>query len=206
MKHGFLTGEKHGLIELAAEQGCVRLGRFEHGPAAATLGEQDFSNVKKRIGTGDLMDFLADEMHRSGIGRECQPHTFGGQNFLNAWRALAAVIEPAVRAESEVFKKLAFEVVFLSPQLKQLEHKGSHLLRGLWTVLEKRYVYQDRIDGQDFQLLPDKDAAEIAEKESPAERARLVCDFLAGMSDGYAARLYKRLFTPDFGSIGDLVG
>jgi dGTPase len=116
------------------------------------------------------------------------------------------VIEPAVRAESEVFKKLAFEVVFLSPQLKQLEHKGSHLLRGLWTVLEKRYVYQDRIDGQDFQLLPDKDAAEIAEKESPAERARLVCDFLAGMSDGYAARLYKRLFTPDFGSIGDLVG
>jgi len=37
-------------------------------------------------------------------------------------------------------------------------------------------------------------------------RARLVCDFLAGMSDGYAARMYQRLFTPDFGSLGDLVG
>jgi len=37
-------------------------------------------------------------------------------------------------------------------------------------------------------------------------RARLVCDFLAGMTDGYAARTYKRLFAPDFGSIGDLVG
>ena len=83
----------------------MRLGRFEHGPAAATLGEQDFSNVKKRIGTGDLMDFLADEMHRSGIGRECHPHTFGGQNFLNAWRALAAVIESAatsLRAASAI--------------------------------------------------------------------------------------------------------
>jgi dGTPase len=34
----------------------------------------------------------------------------------------------------------------------------------------------------------------------------LVCDFLAGMTDGYAARMYKRLFTPDFGSIGDLIG
>ena len=39
-----------------------------------------------------------------------------------------------------------------------------------------------------------------------ATRARLVCDFLAGMTDGYAARTYKRLFSPDFGSIGDLVG
>jgi hypothetical protein len=26
------------------------------------------------------------------------------------------------------------------------------------------------------------------------------------MTDGYAARMYKRLFTPDFGSIGDLIG
>jgi hypothetical protein len=34
-------------------------------------------------------------MHRSGIGRECHAHTFGGQNLLNAWRALAAVIESA---------------------------------------------------------------------------------------------------------------
>ncbi|MBK1828006.1 dGTP triphosphohydrolase [Haloferula rosea] len=116
------------------------------------------------------------------------------------------VIDPDLKAESEVFKKLAFEVVFLSPQLKQLEHKGSHLLRGLWDVLEKRYVRQERIDGQDFQLLPEQDAAEIEAEDSAAGRARLICDFLAGMSDGYAARFYKRLFTPDFGSIGDLVG
>jgi len=26
------------------------------------------------------------------------------------------------------------------------------------------------------------------------------------MTDGYAARTYKRLFSPDFGSIGDLIG
>jgi dGTPase len=37
-----------------------------------------------------------------------------------------------------------------------------------------------------------------------AARARLVCDYLAGMTDGYAARTYKRLFSPDFGSINDL--
>src|SRR5690606_31262724 len=99
-----------------------------------------------------------------------------------------------------LFKKLAFEVVFLSPQLKQLEHKGNHLLRGLWEVLVRRYVTGGAIDGQDFQLLPEDAAEEIDRAPDEASKARLVCDFLAGMTDGYAARMYKRLFTPDFGS------
>ena len=32
-----------------------------------------------------------------------------------------------------------------------------------------------------------------------------VGDYLAGMTDGFAIRIYKRLFDPDFGSIVDLV-
>jgi dGTPase len=116
------------------------------------------------------------------------------------------VIDEAVKAESKLFKRLAFDVVFLSPQLKQLEHKGSRMLRELWQVLGERYISQGTIDGQDFQLLPAETAAEIEAAADEAARARLVCDFLSGMTDGYAARTYKRLFSPDFGSIGDLVG
>jgi dGTPase len=116
------------------------------------------------------------------------------------------VVDPAALAESALFKRLAFEVVFLSPQLKQLEHKGSRMLSQLWQVLGVRYIDNATIDGQDFQLLPADTAAEIAAAPDQPGRARLVCDFLAGMTDGYAARTYKRLFMPDFGSIGDLVG
>lgn len=116
------------------------------------------------------------------------------------------VIDAGVKAESALFKRLAFEVVFLSPQLKQLEHKGSRMLRQLYEVLSQRYITGGSIDGQDFQLLPADTAAEIAAAPHRSTRARLVCDFLAGMTDGYAARTYKRLFSPDFGSIGDLVG
>ena len=116
------------------------------------------------------------------------------------------VVDPAVRAESEAFKRLAYEVVFLSPQLKQLEHKGSFMLRRLWEVLQTRYVQGEAIDGQHFQLLPAADVLEIEEAGDEARRARLVCDFLAGMTDGFAARFYRRLFEPGYGSIGDLVG
>lgn len=116
------------------------------------------------------------------------------------------VINPTIKQESELFKQLAFEVVFLSPQLKQLEHKGSRILTQLWKVLHQRYILGQPIDGQNFQLLPADVASEIEAAPTPDGRARLVCDFLAGMTDGYAARTYKRLFTPDFGSIGDLIG
>ena len=38
---------------------------------------------------------------------------------------------------------------------------------------------------------------------SPA-KARILCDYIAGMTDGFAIRTYKRLFDPHFGSILDL--
>jgi dGTPase len=130
-------------------------------------------------------------------------------NFLSAVTnryRYRLVIDDEVKRESALFKKLAFEVVFLSPQLKQLEHKGSHMLRQMWEVLGQRYVTGGSIDGQDFQLLPADTAAELADVRDEDARARLICDFLAGMTDGYAGRTYKRLFSPDFGSIGDLIG
>ncbi len=128
-------------------------------------------------------------------------------NFLSATSnryKYRLTIAPDIRAESEIFKSLAFEVVFLSPQLKQLEHKGSRMLRLLWETLETRYVKGESIDGQYFQLLPPDTVAEIEAAPDATTRARLVCDYLAGMTDGYAARTYKRLFSPDFGSISDL--
>ncbi|MGJ8676557.1 MAG: dGTP triphosphohydrolase [Akkermansiaceae bacterium] len=114
-------------------------------------------------------------------------------------------IDEELRRESEVYKRLAYEVVFLSPELKQLEHKGNYMLGRLWEVLKTRYIIGEKISGHDFQLLPEAEALEIESTEDINQRARLICDFLASMTDGYASRFYKRLFVPDFGSIGDLV-
>jgi dGTPase len=163
---------------------------------------------------GDLMKAIrrkrVDPFVGKRIGRYIQAtHLETDVNFLsgitNRYRH-KLVIDEDVKAESALFKRLAFEVVFLSPQLKQLEHKGSRMLRQLWEVLGERYISQQKIDGQNFQLLPADTAEEIAGAPDEASRARLVCDFLSGMTDGYAARTYKRLFSPDFGSISDLIG
>ena len=191
VRAGFLRIER---IEAWAEKRGEPMGE------GTPLGELVAAIRKRRV----------DPFVGSRIGRYIRSTALKADvNFLsgstNRYRFRLA-IDPAVKAESKLFKTLAFEMVFLSPQLKQLEHKGNHLLHRLWDLLEKRYVTDGCIDGQDFQLLPEDAAAEIAQADTPEKKARLVCEFLAGMTDGYAARMYKRLFTPDFGSIGDLIG
>jgi dGTPase len=42
-----------------------------------------------------------------------------------------------------------------------------------------------------------------AEATEPG-KARRICDWLAGLTDGMIVRTYRRLFDPDFGSIRDL--
>jgi dGTPase len=46
---------------------------------------------------------------------------------------------------------------------------------------------------------------QIQPAESASERARLVCDWIANMTDHFAFRTYRRLFDADFGSITDFV-
>jgi len=188
--------------------GFLRIERIE------AWAEQRGESIEKGSPLGDLISAIRKRRVDPFVGKRIGGYIKATKlvadvNFLsgtsNRYRYRLEV-DPGVKAESKLFKKIAFELVFLSPQLKQLEHKGNHLLHRLWDVLEKRYVTGGVIDGQDFQLLPEDAAAEIEQADSVEKKARLVCDFLAGMTDGYAARMYKRLFTPDFGSIGDLIG
>jgi len=69
------------------------------------------------------------------------------QNFMSAATnryRYSLVIEEKFRKQLEVFKKLAFEVVFLSPELNQLEYKGDLLLQKIWDVLSERYVVREK--------------------------------------------------------------
>jgi len=68
-----------------------------------------------------------------------------------------------------------------------------------------QYIAGEKYLGQSFNLLPEQEASEIQAAESPAEKARLLCDYLAAHTDTSAVRLYTRLFQPNQGSISDLI-
>lgn len=113
-------------------------------------------------------------------------------------------IDPAMVAESELYKKLALEVVFLSSQLQQLDKKADFIVRRLFGMLAEFYIVHDRPGKDHFHLLSERDEQTIFSQDSESGRARVVCDVIARMTDGRASRMYHRLFDPGFGSIVDL--
>ncbi len=112
-------------------------------------------------------------------------------------------IDPAIVREQKLYARLAVDLVFQSPQVCQLEHKGGFMLERLFDALQKNYL-RDRPSNHPL-LSRDFEVEMSQAGDDTQRRARIICDYLAGMTDGFAIRIYKRLFDPDFGSIVDLV-
>ena len=108
-------------------------------------------------------------------------------------------IDPAVRLEADFYKRLSQELVFDHSQLHQLERKGRVILEGIFEAFSESYLSQSGL-----RLMPESFDRIIRLKDDRRARARMLCDYIAGMTDGFAIRTYKRLFDPGFGSILDL--
>jgi dGTPase len=104
--------------------------------------------------------------------------------------------------EQRCLAQIAFDILFQSPEVQQLEYKACAMLRVLFSVLIREYGNAAK---PNWHLLKKEIEQMLAGAQSDCERARLLCDHLAGMSDEYAVRTYHRLRDPDFGSIVDLV-
>ena len=109
-------------------------------------------------------------------------------------------IDPAVRAEADLYKKLSHDLVFDHSQLHQLERKGRVILEGIFTALCESYLAPK---DSGLRLLPEAFDQIVRRQGSAESKARILCDYVAGMTDGFAVRTYKRLFDPGFGSILD---
>ena len=110
-------------------------------------------------------------------------------------------IDPLAKAEAKLYKRLALHLVFRSVKLQQLEYKADYILRRLFDTLCDRYLGS----ANGLNLLSETDTAALQTAPTEAAKARLICDAISRMTDGFATRTYKRLHEPDFGSILDLV-
>ena len=111
------------------------------------------------------------------------------------------VVSPEAQREASFFKRMANDIIFESPQLQQIEHKARRVLFSLWEAAWENYVQKGaRVIG----ILPPRVGKLIEAENSIDGKARRICDWLAGLTDGTIVRTYRRLFDPDFGSIRDL--
>ena len=160
-----------------------------------------------------LLDALFDAMRRDNLervfARKIGPFITGCRlrerdNFMagktNRY-CFELVVSPAAVAEAEFFKKMANDIIFESAQLQQIEYKARRVLVDLWGSAWKNYVEPGpRV----IKILPARVGRLIEGERKAAGRARQICDYLAGQTDGMIMRTYRRLFDPEFGSILDL--
>ena len=189
----------------SANAGFLTIDRIHRWAADQNLSTGDAKTIEdliRALGEGNL----ERAMNRK-IGAFVQSVSLVERdNFMssltNRYR-FGMVIDPAVQAEQALYAALARKLVFRSPQVCQLEHKGGYMLRHLFEALRDNYLST----GKPPLTLLSSDFEKEMERAGGNEAlgARIICDYLAGMTDGFASRIYRRLFDPDFGSIVDLI-
>ena len=91
---------------------------------------------------------------------------------------------PDVRLQVEALKHLNYEVMIMSPRLKLVEYRGLDIVRAIFQALST---------DAGFLLLPQDCKQSYMCLKTAEARNRLICDFVAGMTDRYAIEFYGRL-------------
>jgi dGTPase len=104
-----------------------------------------------------------------------------------------------IRIENQVLKAITFEYVIRDERTTTFIHKGKVIVTDLWEELFGNAQDPDRIERNT--LLPRAMRRDLANAFGDQSRlARIVCDYIASMTEGQAISLYGRLFETTGGS------
>jgi dGTPase len=138
---------------------------------------------------GDLIQSCTVEPSKFVLGKKTNRH---------AWKV---VLYPAARQRIELHKRICKDLIYGSTALRQIEFKGRQLLEAMAKAFLDNYLSSRSPQP----LVPASIHRHIMGTEGTKARARLVCDYISGMTDAYAVRCYRRLFDPTYGSISELI-
>lgn len=181
--------------------GFITHHRVEQWAGSRSLGKREhdwIADLLRLIGSEDIHRQFSRKIGRFIQATQLDPVSRMKAPDSNRYRFMLRIEEEAL-AESTLYKKLAVALVFRTPQLQQFEFKGDRVLRELFNAFSEQAA-----DGH-FGILPLSLRSGLDRADSDTDRARLICDYLAGMTDRFAIRTYRRLFDPDYGSLSDLI-
>ena len=90
-------------------------------------------------------------------------------------------------------KDIVSREVIKSPSIQHLEFKGQKMVVSVFEALKS--------DPKSF--LPADPCRHYEAADSRQKRNRVICDYVAGMTDGFLIKTYDRLFSPRMGSVFD---
>ena len=160
-----------------------------------------FDNFGPKIGVGEKSvclsefenDLFSDSFSRKTlIGKAVNLFVTSSQIFQRneyshpLLKYYIAFEEPVARL-LEALKEATFQLVVGRAEVQQLERRGRRIVERLFDELIQ--APEELIPRATWKIYDDDDKEE-----------RRVCDYIAGMTDNYAQRIYERLFVPGRGS------
>ncbi len=92
-----------------------------------------------------------------------------------------------------LFKQFVYKRVILKPELQIIEYKGQQIVMELFQAFESDPI----------RLLPENTQERWRKASSNGFGNRVISDYIAGMTDGYASKLYTDLFLPKSGNLNE---
>ncbi len=175
----------------------------KNGIATHSTGKPDSDTLEgKVVEFSDKIAYVNHDIEdaiRAGILREEElpydsTYVLGRTKSQRITTIISSIVaesfeKPCIRMEEEVWKahthlrQFMFDCVYLTSPVNAEEEKAKHIVQCL---------YQYFLDHQ--KKLPELYRT-VAQREGSH---RAVCDYVASMTDGYAANLYKELYLPKF--------
>ena len=169
------------------------------------LGNNPFDDIPKDL----LFEFSFDELTQKLFGRSHERKNAIGSLVNLLINSVEFAVqndefsEPLLKYKIQLNEKietlresifgLVKEKVIMDENVQLLEFKGQKLVVELFDVFAS--------DPKRF--LPESARKQYEDAKGEADQMRVICDFIAGMTDDYATRMYEKIFHPNKGSIFD---
>lgn len=163
----------HGAPEDTAEAICVRLS----DRIAYVNHDLDDAMRAGIVTQNDVPEIVRDRIGTRNSQRINSIILDVIQNSQNGSIALSAPMQEAF----DKFHDFMYEAVYLNQKAKGEEHKVINIIEGIW---EYYIMHPEKLPG---------DYREIQETEG---LDRAVCDYISGMTDGYAMEIFSKIFIP----------
>lgn len=90
-------------------------------------------------------------------------------------------MSPEMQAAFDQFHEFMYNAVYLNQKAKGEEHKVYNIIEGIWEY----YIRHPEQLPDDYRIIQEQEGLE-----------RAVCDYISGMTDGYAMEVYSKIFIP----------
>lgn len=141
------------------------------------------TQARKQV-IGHLVGFFVG---RAKLARQAEP------NFQDDIFGYQAFFDKPVEEALRTLKEIVVELVIKSTPVQQLEFKGQKIVAELFAVFAT----------DPKRLLDPRDFRRTIQGGGNIPTPRVICDYIAGMTDEYATKRYQQLFEPRVGSVFD---